>query len=324
MPPIILLFGMPRSGTTWIGKIFDSHPATLYRHEPDSWGLLNGVPLLADPDQADAYRPVIEPFASSLAMMRQTKVSASMPIFPKHYYSLLTFQLRRLSVVGSKLVSRLLGECPAPDFIGPRGLAQTRIVWKSIESAGRLGVIARVLDGSRGFLLLRHPCGYAASVLRGESQKRFTGGTPTSEDYDMFRMLLETRHAQKHDLTLDSLKALSPIERLAWRWALFNEKALEDIEGLPHCMAVRYEDICEHPLETVKQMFSFAGLPWDAQTERFIGSSTSQQNDAYYSVFKDPRKAANRWRESLAPEDVEKVMAIVARTTAGQIYSNSK
>lgn len=29
----ILLFGLPRSGTTWLGKLFDSHPDTLYRHE---------------------------------------------------------------------------------------------------------------------------------------------------------------------------------------------------------------------------------------------------------------------------------------------------
>jgi len=323
MPPIILLFGMPRSGTTWIGKIFDSHSATLYRHEPDSWGLLNGIPLLADPSQAAVYRPIVEPFVASLPTMRQTKVSASMPIFPKQYYSPLTFQLRRLSVVGSKLASRLFGECPTPDFIGARGLAQTRIVWKSIESTGRLGVIARVLDKSRGFLLLRHPCGYAASVIRGESQKRFTGSTPTSDDYDMFSLLLETPQAKKHDLTLDSLKALTPIERMAWYWALFNEKALEDIEGLPHCMTVRYEDICAHPLEMAKQMFAFAGLPWDEQTERFIGTSTTQQNDAYYSVFKDPQKAANKWRELLAPEDVDRVMAIVERTKAGQLYVNN-
>src|SRR6185312_4530492 len=36
MKPCILIFGLPRSGTTWIGKLFDSHPDTLYRHEPDS------------------------------------------------------------------------------------------------------------------------------------------------------------------------------------------------------------------------------------------------------------------------------------------------
>ena len=31
----ILILGSPRSGTTWLAKIFDSHPDILYRHEPD-------------------------------------------------------------------------------------------------------------------------------------------------------------------------------------------------------------------------------------------------------------------------------------------------
>ena len=31
----LLLVGMARSGTSWIGKIFDSQPTTLYKHEPD-------------------------------------------------------------------------------------------------------------------------------------------------------------------------------------------------------------------------------------------------------------------------------------------------
>ena len=31
----ILILGAPRSGTTWLAKIIDSHPDVLYRHEPD-------------------------------------------------------------------------------------------------------------------------------------------------------------------------------------------------------------------------------------------------------------------------------------------------
>ena len=31
----ILIVGAPRSGTTWLAKILDSHPDVLYRHEPD-------------------------------------------------------------------------------------------------------------------------------------------------------------------------------------------------------------------------------------------------------------------------------------------------
>jgi sulfotransferase family protein len=32
----ILILGAPRSGTTWLAKIVDSHPDVLYRHEPDA------------------------------------------------------------------------------------------------------------------------------------------------------------------------------------------------------------------------------------------------------------------------------------------------
>src|SRR4051812_19968507 len=36
---ITLILGAPRSGTSWLGKIFDSHPDVVYRHEPDSTSL---------------------------------------------------------------------------------------------------------------------------------------------------------------------------------------------------------------------------------------------------------------------------------------------
>lgn len=43
---ILLIFGIPRSGTTWLGKLFDSHPDIVYLHEPDSQFRTNNVPLL--------------------------------------------------------------------------------------------------------------------------------------------------------------------------------------------------------------------------------------------------------------------------------------
>ena len=60
----ILLFGMPRSGTTWLGKIFDSHPLVLYRHEPDTWQRLTDVPIVAGrvttPTYATRLRAFVE------------------------------------------------------------------------------------------------------------------------------------------------------------------------------------------------------------------------------------------------------------------------
>ena len=78
---LTLLFGMPRSGTTWIAKIFDSHPDTLYRHEPDSGGTLNEVPFFPKTDQWEKHHRAVESFVRDLLAMNSSRVAGSLPIF---------------------------------------------------------------------------------------------------------------------------------------------------------------------------------------------------------------------------------------------------
>lgn len=319
----VLLFGMPRSGTTWLGKVFDSHPETLYRHEPDSLGTLNVMPLLAAVAEIDRYRAIITDFASTLSNHRSPRVTGKLPLFPKSYYSPLTFQTRRLLLMSGKFSARFLGELPVPNLVNLNRPGQLHLVWKSIESLGRLGVIARVLEDCRAVHILRHPCGYAASVLRGEAQGRLGGGVSASEDYGILEMLINTEQGIKHGLSMELMHEIHPVERLAWRWVLFNEKAMDDLENLPGCTQVRYEDLCENPLEEYQRLFEFTDLPWHPQTERFIVQSTGNDSSTYYSVFKDPKKAANSWKDNLAAEDIDRVMRIVEGTRPGILYRAS-
>lgn len=316
----ILLFGMPRSGTTWIGKIFDSHPDTLYRHEPDSWGLLNAIPLMAPIELVEQYRPLVKEFCDRLPGMGLTKVAASTPIFPKSYYSPLRYELFRLSVFVAKAAAKLLGEQPVPSLIRTGDRAHVRLVWKSIESTGRLGVIERALQPCHAIHITRHPCGYVASVLRGESQKRFTSDVTSSEDLGVLQSGLDTATARQHGLTLEAMKAMHPTERLAWRWVLFNAKAMQDIAGESNAMTLRYEDVCRDPIAISRQLFAFAGLPWHAQTERFVGLSTAKDVGRYYSVMKDPLKASTRWKNELPKADIDRIYAVVAGTQPGNLY----
>ena len=318
--PLILLFGMPRSGTTWIGKIFDSHPDTLYRHEPDSWGLLNSIPLMAPVEQADRYAHLIQDFCARLPGMKLTKVAASTPIFHKSYYSPLRYQLFRLNVFAAKAAAKVFGEQPVHNLIRADDMARIRLVWKSIESLGRLGVIKRSIQPSFGIHIVRHPCGYEASVLRGEAQQRFTSDVSSSEDMKMLEICLDTEAARQHGLTMESMRSLQPVERLAWRWVLFNAKAMQDIEGDPCCMTLRYEDLCLDPTGVAKKLFEFTRLPWNEQTERFVSESTSKDVGRYYSVVKDPLKASSKWREELSAEDIDRIYAIVTKTQLGALY----
>lgn len=319
-PPIILLFGMPRSGTTWIGKIFDSHPDTLYRHEPDSWGRLNAIPLMAPVEQGAEYAPAIRDFCARLSGMQLTKVAASTPIFPKSYHSPLRHQLFRLNVVASKAAARLFGEQAVHSLIRAEDAGRIRMVWKSIESLGRIGVIERAMQPCYGIHIARHPCGYVASVLRGESQRRFTSDVSASEDMGLLALCLDTMAARQYGLTLEGLKAMHPVERLAWRWVLFNAKAMQDIESRPGCITLRYEDLCRDPAGMARQLFDFAQLPWNPQTERFVSQSTSKDVGRYYSVVKDPLKASSKWKDELSKADIDRIFAIVAATPPGALY----
>ena len=316
----ILLFGMPRSGTTWIGKIFDSHPDTLYRHEPDSWGRLNAIPLMAPVERAAEYAPAVREFCAALPGMGLTKVAASTPIFPKRYYSSLQYQLFRLGVFTVKAAAKLLGEQPVPSLVRARDRERIRLVWKSIESTGRLGVIERALQPAHAIHITRHPCGYVASVLRGESQRRFTSEVSSSEDFGLLAHCLDSDTARRHGLTMERLQAMHPAERLAWRWVLFNAKAMQDIAGEPRCMTLKYEDLCRDPVGISRQLFDFAGLPWNEQTERFVAQSTSKDVGRYYSVVKDPLKAATKWKDELPPADIDRIRAVVAETQPGVLY----
>jgi Sulfotransferase family len=318
--PLILLFGMPRSGTTWLGKIFDSHPDTLYRHEPDSRGTLNTLPLFAFGCDSGQYRDFLEEYVAQLPAIRDEKVSASLPIFAKRYYGTPQLALRKLLVFGLKLASRFLGPLPVPNVVNLTRHSQLHVVWKSIESLGRLGVLARVFPKARCVLIFRHPCGYVASVLRGEAKRKFEGGSLSSEDWGVYRMLLTLPVAKAQGLELAAVQAMTPVERLALRWALYYEHVLTETAGLDNVLTVRYEDFCEKPLEETQKVFSHCRLPWAPETEGFIDSSTSHENTEYYSVFKDPKAAAWKWQKELAADDVGRIMRVVAQFRAGGYY----
>lgn len=309
----ILLFGMPRSGTTWLGKLFDSHPDTLYRHEPDTSQRLV-MPRYPGIEESDRYTESIRTFVAELPWVNTLRVAGKSPLFPKAYLSRPRLQLLYGNVWLARLGSQLNLEIPISACGGRRQHVQPRVVWKSIESLGRMGVILNVLPTARAIHILRHPCGYITSVLRGETTKKFTDNTPISEDYGIFTAAINTPLGESYELSMDWLQALTPEERLAWRWVVLNERALLASEPTGRVLCIRYEDICVDPVGRIEQMFRFTDLNMTEQTRRFAVASTTQTNDRYYSVYKNPESAAMRWLEELPPEIIDRVMAIVQRS----------
>jgi Sulfotransferase family len=117
----ILLFGMPRSGTTWLGKIFDSHPRVLYRHEPDSWRRLE-MPIIACPVEQVRYERVLREYIESMPSIRADRVCGKRPQFPKEYASAWAIHRHAVGAVLRKALARAGFETPAPTPPQPVGI----------------------------------------------------------------------------------------------------------------------------------------------------------------------------------------------------------
>lgn len=321
MNPCILVFGMPRSGTTWIGKLFDSHPDTLYRHEPDSVQRL-GLPLFPEREDAPKYRAELEAFIASLPRSRSPKVVGKQPLFPKSYYSTAAFRAYQASVLMAKVGGRVRRNIPCLYRPTAEASGTARIVWKSIESPGRLAVCVETLKPSRAIYVMRHPCGQIASVLRGEAAHRFSSTEPSADDLWLLKMLLVTATGKAHGLSLSDFTRLAPEERLAWRWVLMQEKILADVERCEDVMTVRYEDVCAAPIAMTRRMFEFTGLDWQPQSEAFIRASTHAADTDYYSVYKSPRMPAERWRSELAPEVIDRILRVLRSSSLHRYYAD--
>jgi len=316
--PLVLLVGLPRSGTTWIAKMFDSHPSTLYLHEADRGSALKTMPITPDVSEAEALRPMARAFIDSLLNNRDAYVVGSQPQFAKEFRSKLGSRLYELNTAIAKLCSTVKMDCPIFPMVDYDGVSNLRVVWKSVQSIGRLGVFVRVLEKRHAILLLRHPCGQVASMVRGEASHKFP--YPPSEDYGMFEILLGTTPARSRRLTLDHIISMHPTERLAWRWVILHEKALQDIEGVTGCMSIRYEDICIEPLKRARQMMEFCGLPWSSATADFLKNSIATENRRYYSVFKNPLRSAMRWQSDLSEDDINRIYRVMRESDLQCIY----
>ncbi len=300
----ILVLGAQRSGTSWLGKILDSHPEVLYRHEPDELH-----PCVAANDAA-AIRTAVSAWIAD----RRPRSAAKRPFFHKSWQGHAAFALRGAVAYGLAAAERLPGTggvfqaVAIPDF---GDIAQARVAIKSIRGCDLAGSFARTLPDSRTLLILRHPCGQVASVMRGNQARRFAlREVGTDMPFDEAQAVA---FAARHGVTDAAFQALPDAAKYAWSWRAFNETAFAALDGLPNALVVIYETLCARPLLESRTLLAFAGLGWTPQTEAFLARSTSHTGPiGYYAVLRVSSEAAQAWRTRMPAADQEAVRAVVA------------
>jgi len=307
--PPILIAGMPRSGTTWLGKLFDSHPDVVYRHEPDSVIPERSFPYFCPRNACEPHLAATREWFKRLAEVRTIKTVGVMPIFRKAYHRSADHYARLISIAALKtgelspVAARWARSASVPDLIDPDDAAHCNLVIKSISMLGRVGLIARALPDARIIIVIRDPYGHVASQLRGVRLGKFR---PEGAD----SAITVTPQAQRRDLTAERLEHMPLLEQLALQWTIFNEAAVEDTAGCSNVFVLRYHDLVRDPEAILPQLFAFAGLSWSAQTEKFLKASRGRESRRYFSIYRGPDFSPDRWRLELSRSEIACVTAV--------------
>lgn len=302
---LILVVGAPRSGTTWLAKILDSHPDTVYRHEPDE--------IIQPPDTLDSSN--IMPLLNAWALDRSLRTTTKRPFFRKSWQGPTRRVMRRALAYGLMAAGRLPGANQKLRSITLSDMgdtSQARPLIKTVRWCEGVGTVARLLPGSRSLVILRNPYGQVHSVMRGAEQRRFELRDEGTMPLDQVRAMA---CAASYGIDEASFLALPDAAKYAWGWVAFNEALERTITDLPNVRTVLYEDLCARPTQVARDILKFVGLPWNAQTADFVSRSSSHAGDSgYYDVFQNAMEAASRWRTQLSPSDQAAIRAVLAYT----------
>lgn len=104
---IVLVVGMPRSGTTWLGKMLDCHPTAFYLHEPDTGSLYSHLPIFIESSGNREQRDRVPAFFQSLPDKASIRSYTRLPLYKKNYHSPPTWIFIRTLALLEKLFSPL-------------------------------------------------------------------------------------------------------------------------------------------------------------------------------------------------------------------------
>lgn len=320
LPRTVLVAGTGRSGTSWLGKILDSSPLVFYKYEPDNtdrYPWFSRIPSRLEPTpDFDRFR---EPFAQAItrAFWSYSVNLESRPLFPKsflrqHTWRALNFSMR---------VWRKFTRGGAPTFRIPRWMFPSDpyaalLVIKSVVSNLRLTWIHRHFPEVKLVLIVRHPGGYLNSMFTA-ARKHGWANVGTKERLSDTVLPFPCPEHLKY---AGAFENGSDFERELIYWIVANETPILELAESSTFKIVVYEELCARPADVAEDVFRFVGIPFDGSTRQFLRDSTTEERPGFHGVFKNPTRAARKWREELSDEQLTVVDQYLARCSLGRLW----
>lgn len=281
----VIVSGMPRSGSSWLGRGLSYAPGFTYYREPDN------------------YHEVPE------AKERFTWLYLTRGQDDPEYHRLMV-----RACTGRVANTFTLGENPGPllKHVGARGrrvgnrfpvlfVRQPNVLIKLVYASLNLDWLAARFPRAKQVCILRHPCGQFESWLR-------LGWEP-----EPARLLAIDRLMADHLHPFEAVlrEARTFWERAGALWGAMARLLQRQTAPDSPRIIVRYEWLCTHPAEQFRELYGRLGLKWNDRASTFLVHADHAGDDRPYSLARDSEAQVDIWRRRLSADDIDRCRRFV-------------
>jgi hypothetical protein len=314
----ILIVGVPRSGTTWVGHLLGQAEDTFFLSEPDNH-LALPFALRAKRRLPGGFHPALEPgedatvyerlWRHALAYPTQGSVAGPRSAVERlrrglslHLFASTTQKQKWGAFAGARRPAlRLLAaerlSCPER----PEHEASSLVV-KSIYVALSVEWIVTRFP-ARVVIVERSPL----NILSSWSEIGWLG-RPGDDMLDTLEASVQRRLATKWRVEPPTDGA-SVFARGAWLIGALMSELGDAAKRNPGWLTVTHEDLCERPHERFRELAEACALPWGRAMDRVL--EDLNRPGSGYDLFRVRNELRDAWRRRLTTEQVGEALEVL-------------
>jgi hypothetical protein len=270
----IVVAGIPRSGTSWFGRVLESGGDVVYINEP----LNTNVPPGHRPGLLHANVP--HRFQYVCAENEDEYLAAFRDMFALRFHPLAELKANH-GLYGVLRMLKYWSDFERGRLTRRRPLMDEPLACFSVEwLASRFGV--------QTVFLVRHPAAIAYSRKQLGHMADFS---------NLLRQrLLVKRFLVPFEAELEEAQRRRDlIENACLLWRIVYSALVQLREHVADLYVVRHEDLSNEPLREFERAHSWLGVPFAERTRRFVAASTSARSDKKGATLEQRRKRAHSW-----------------------------